>query len=107
MQFLARVLRLDESFADLARFLLMLTEVPEGGHWEARRLVEGFHMGYGSVDALVAALRQANLNSELIDQLRNDLDLGSRFALVGLLTLDSQQLNQLGFQALGRVLDVS
>jgi hypothetical protein len=47
----------------------MLAQTPVDGSMEARSVVEGAHMGYGSADALVQGFRRAKLSDECVKQL--------------------------------------
>jgi hypothetical protein len=73
---------------------------------EARSVVEGAHMGYVSAEALGEAFKRAKLSDESVGVLSKALALNSRLVRVGILTLDSQQLRELGFQTLARMIDV-
>lgn len=84
----------------------MLAQTPVDGRMEARSVVEGAHMGYGSADALVQGFRRAKLSDECVKQLSGAIALNSRLVFLGVLTLDSEQLRELGFQTLARMVDV-
>jgi hypothetical protein len=84
----------------------MLAQVPDDGNMGARSVVEGAHMGYGSADALMEAFKRAKLSDDSIKKLDGAFALDSHLVWVGILTLDSQQLRELGFQTLARMVDV-
>jgi hypothetical protein len=63
-------------------------------------------MGYGSADALMESFKRAKLSDESVKQLSGDIALNSRLTFLGVLTLDSEQLRELGFQTLARMVDV-
>lgn len=83
----------------------MLTQNPDSGHMEARNLVEGFHMGYGSSDALMGASKQAKLAEDSINLLHDALKRNSCLECVGILTLNAHQLHLLGFETLAKIVD--
>ncbi len=83
----------------------MLTQKPDDGRMEARGFVEGFHMCYGSSDALVAAFKQAKLDEETIKLLRDALERKLNLDSVGVLTLNVQNLHMLGFETLAKIVD--
>ena len=84
----------------------MLAQVPDDGNMEARSVVEGAHMGYGSADTLLERFKRAKLSDESVKQLSGAIALKSPLVFLGVLTLDSEQLRELGFQTLARMVDV-
>jgi hypothetical protein len=105
MKFLTQLLRIDQTPGFSAKYSLMLTQNPDSGHMEARGFVEGFHMGYGSSDALMGASKQAKLAEDSINLLRDALKRNSCLEYVGVLTLNAHQLHLLGFETLAKLLD--
>ena len=84
----------------------MLTQTPNDGRMEARSVVEGAHAGYLSADSLKESFGRANVSKESIEQLGNALSLSAPIVFVGVVDLDPQQLRELGFLTLARMVEV-
>src|SRR5260370_39419757 len=103
MQYRTHLLQVDPDSVGSVRYILMLAQVPADGNMGARSVVEGAHIGYGSADALVETFKRAKLSDESVKQLNCAVAQNSRVVFLGVLTLDSQQLRELGFQTLARM----
>lgn len=106
MNFRTHILRVDPHAVESVQYFLMLMQVPDDGRMGNRSVVEGVHMGYSSADSLKKSFVRAKVRDEFVDQLNSALRLNSPLAFVGVLDLDLNQVRELGFQTLAKMIAV-
>jgi hypothetical protein len=84
----------------------MLAQMPNDGRMELRSVVEGAHVGYSSADSIKEWFVRANVSAESIEQLNNALNSNAPLAFIGVLSLDPDQLRELGFLTLATMVGV-